>query len=68
MMHNHWAPTSVHFDLTKRQGVLDLGFTALVEVDKPSFHSPALESLSHGMWGITDDGTPEAKRQKEKRH
>ena len=34
-----------------------------VEVDKPSFHSPTLDSLSQAAWVIVDDSTPEEKSQ-----
>ena len=57
----YWVPTSVHFDLTHRQTVIDIG-GGLVEVDKPSFHSPTLDSLSQAARIIIDDGTPEEKR------
>ena len=59
-----WVPTSVHFDLTKRQSICYI-IRGLVEVDKPSFHSPTLDSLSQAAWVIVDDGTPEEKKQRE---
>ena len=52
-----WVPT-VHFDLTQTQDPV----WGLVEADKPSFHSPTLDSLSQAVWVIVDDGTPEEKR------
>jgi len=39
-------------------------FLTLKEVDKPSFHSPALDSLRQIAWDMVDDGTPEEKREK----
>jgi len=56
----NWVLTSVHFDLTQRY----IRILTLKEVDKPSFHSPALDSLSQAIWDIMDDGTPEEKREK----
>ena len=35
-----------------------------MEVNKPSFHSPTLDSLSQAAWVIVDDGTPEEKRER----
>ena len=53
------VPTSVHLDLTELQ-ILDF-IRGPVEVDKPPFHSPTLDSLSQASWVIVDDGTPERK-------
>jgi len=57
-----WVPTSIHFDFTQRQHLIYN--TGLVEVDKPSFHSSALDSLSQAIWDIMDDGTPEEMRER----
>jgi len=56
-----WVPTSVHFDLTHRHNIC---ITGLEEVDKPSFHSPAVDRLCRATWDIKDDGTPEKMRER----
>ena len=51
------VPTSVHLDLTELQSFCCI--RGPVEVYKPPFHSPTLDSLSQAAWVIVDDCTPE---------
>ena len=56
------VPTSVHLDLTELHNICCI--MGPVEVDKPPFHSPTLDSLSQASWVIVDDGTPERKTER----
>ena len=53
------VPTSIHLDLTELHNICCI--MGPVEVDKPSFHSPALDSLSQAARDIIYDGTPDKK-------